>query len=93
MSRRQFWLNPDPTLGPDEGLDLDDGDDFAMRIMESKPHLLRDNPLLKELESVGSKDPEYYSIIHALRTGSSNKSLSAYSEARNMGGNGPKWVL
>ena len=46
-----MWLNPDHTLGPDEGLDLDDGEDFAMRVMESKPHLLKDNPLLRELES------------------------------------------
>ena len=49
LSRRPVWLNPDPTLGPDEGIDLDDGYDFAMIIMESKPHLLRDNPLLKKL--------------------------------------------
>ena len=86
LSRRPVWLNPDHTLGPDEGLDLDDGDDFAMRDMESKPHLLRDNSLLKDVESIGSKDPEYYGIIHALRTGSSNKSLSAESEARKIGG-------
>ena len=59
-------MNPNITLGPDEGLDLDDGDDFAMRIMESKPHLLRDNPFIKEVERIGSKDPEYYKIIHAL---------------------------
>ena len=86
LSRRPVWLNPDNTLGPDEGLDLDDGDDFAMRVMESKPQLLRDNPFLKEVESIGSKDPEYYGIIHALRTGSSNKSLPPESEARKMGG-------
>ena len=86
LSRRPVWLNPDHTLGPDEGLDLDDGDDFAMRIMDSKPHLLRDNPFIKEVESIGSKDPEYYVITHALRRGSSNKSLSVESEARKMGG-------
>ena len=48
-----MWLNLDPTAGPDEGIDLDDDDDFAMRIMVSKHHLLRDNPLLKELENIG----------------------------------------
>ena len=67
-------------------LDLDEGDDFVMRVMESKPQLLRDNPFLKEVEKIGSKDPEYYGIIHALRTGSSNKSLPPDSEARKMGG-------
>ena len=55
LSRRPVWLNPDHTLGPDEGLDSDDADDFAMRVMESKPHLLRDNPLLKEVESIVSR--------------------------------------
>ena len=59
LSRRSVWLNPDNTLGPDEGLDQDDGDDFAMRVMESKPQLLRGNPFLKEVENIGSKDPEY----------------------------------
>ena len=48
--------------------------------------LLKDNPLLKKVESIGSKDPEYYGIINALRPESSNKSLSAESEARKMGG-------
>ena len=52
------------------------GDDFAMRILERKPHLLRDNPFIKEVESMGSKDPEHYGIIHTLRPGFSNKSLS-----------------
>ena len=88
-----MWLNPDPTLGPDEGLDLDDGDDFAMRIMKSNPHLLRDNPLLKELESIGSKDPEYYNIIHALRTRSSNESLSATLRPGEWEEIGIGWVL
>ena len=88
LSRRPVWLAPNDTLGPDNGLDLDEGDDFAMRVMESKPQLLRDNPFLKTVESIGSKDPEYYGIIHALRTGSSNKSLPKESEARRMGG---KW--
>ena len=59
FSRRPVWFTPDNTLGPNHGLDLDEGDDFAMRVMESKPQLLRDNPFLKEVESIGSKDPEY----------------------------------
>ena len=33
----------------------------------SKPHLLRDNPLLRELKNVGHKDQEYSAIIHAIR--------------------------
>ena len=86
LSCRPVWLAPDDTLGPNNGLDLDEGDDFAMRVMESKPQVLRDNPFLKEVESIGSKDPEYYGIIHALRTGSSNKSLPKESEAQRMGG-------
>ena len=57
-----------------------------MRVMKSKPHLLRDNPLLRELESVGNKDPEYSSIVHAIRTGQGNKSLPSDSEAYKMGG-------
>ena len=56
--------------------------------MESKPQLLRNNPYLKLVESIGRKDPEYFGIIHALRTGSSNKSLPKESEACRMGG---KW--
>ena len=81
LSRRPVWLAPDNTLGPDQGLDLDEEDDYVMRVMESKPQLLRNNPYLKEVESIGSKDPEYYGIIHALRTGSSNKSLPKDLEA------------
>ena len=86
LSCRPVWLAPDNSLGPDQGLDLDKEDDFGMRVMKSKPQLLRNNPYLKEVESIGSKDPEYYGIIHALRTGSSNKSLPKESEARRMGG-------
>ena len=56
LSRRPVWLNTDHTLGPDEGLDLEDGEAFAMRVMVSMPHLLRDNPLLRELEENGQKD-------------------------------------
>ena len=86
LSYRPVWLAPDNSLGSDQGLDLDKEDDFAMRVMESKPQLLRNNPYLKEVESIGSKDPEYYGIIHALRTGSSNKSLPKESEAGRRGG-------
>ena len=72
LSRRRVWLAPDNSDGPDKGLDLEGDDEFVMRIMESKPKLLRNNPYLKVVESIGSKDPEYFGIIHALRTGSSN---------------------
>ena len=75
LRRRPVWLNTDHTLGPDEGLDLDDSEAFAMRVMVSMPHLLRDNPLLCDLEEIGHKDHNYSSIIHAIRTGQSNKSL------------------
>ena len=86
LSHRPVWLARDNSLGPNQGLDLDGDDEFTMRIMESKPQLLRNNPFLKDVESIGSKDPEYFGIIHALRTGSSNKSLPKESEAHRMGG-------
>ena len=86
LSRRPVWLNPDHTLGPDEGLDLDDGKAFAMRVMVSMPHLLRDNPLLRELEEVRQKDHNYSSIVHALRTGQGHKSLPPESKGYQMGG-------
>ena len=57
-----------------------------MRVQISKPHLIKDNPLLKDLEEVGMKDEEYCNIVHAIRTGSSNKSLPEKSEGRRMGG-------
>ena len=79
-------MNLDSTTGPDEGIELDEDEDFAMRVMVSKPHLIRDNPLLKDLEDIGRKDPEYFNIIHALRTGSTNKSLPPDYEARRIGG-------
>ena len=41
LSRKLVWLNPDHTLGPDKGLDLEDGDALAMRVIVSMPHLLR----------------------------------------------------
>ena len=81
LSRRPIWLTHDNSDGPDNGLDLEGDDEFAMQIMESKPQLLRNNPYLKLVESIGRKDPEYFGIIHALRTGSSNKSLPKESEA------------
>ena len=85
LSQRPVWLNPDHTVGPDEGLDLEDGEAFTLRVIVSKPHLLRDNPLLQELESVGHKDQEYSAIIHAIRTGQGHKSLPAGSEGYKMG--------
>ena len=33
LSRRPVWLAPDNTLGPDQGLYLNEEDDFAMRIL------------------------------------------------------------
>ena len=39
-------MNLDSSSGPEEGLDLDEGEDYAMRVMTSKPHLIKDNPLL-----------------------------------------------
>ena len=85
LSRRPVWLNTDHTLGPNEGLDLEDGEAFAMRVMVSMPHLLRDNPKLRELEEIGQKDEDYSSIIHAIRTGQSHKSLPPGSEVYRMG--------
>ena len=80
LSRRPVWLNTDHTLEPDDGLDLEDGEAFAMRVIVNMPHLLRDNPLLRDLEEIGQKDKDYLSIIHALRTGQTNKSLPPESE-------------
>ena len=40
LSCRPVWLAPNNPLGPDQGLDLDEDDDFAMRVIESKPQLL-----------------------------------------------------
>ena len=81
-----MWLNTEHTLGPDDGLDLEDGEAFAMRVMVSMPHLLRDNPLLRDLEAIGQKDKDYSSVIHAIRTGQTNKSLHPESEGYRMGG-------
>ena len=86
LSRRPVWLNTDHTLGPNEGLDLEDSEAFMMRVMVSMPHLLRDNPKLRELKEIGQKDQDYSSIIHAIRTGQSHKSLSSGSEGYRMGG-------
>ena len=86
FSRSPVWLNTDHTIGPDEGLDFEDGDAFAMRVMVSMPHLLRDNPLLRQLEEVAQKDKDYSAIIHAIRTGQGHKSLPHDSEGYKMGG-------
>merc|ERR1712240_300379 len=86
LSRRPVWLNTYHTIGPYEGLDLEDKDAFAMRVAVSMPHLLRDNPRLRQLEEIARKDKEYSAIIHAIRTGQSNKSLPPGSEGYKMGG-------
>ena len=54
--------------------------------MVSMPHLLRDNPKLRELEEIGQKDEDYSSIIHTIRTGQSHKSLPLGLEGYRMGG-------
>merc|ERR1712240_95024 len=75
LSRHPVWLSTDYTIGPDEGLNLEDGDAFTMRVMVSMPHLLHDNPLLRQLEEVAQKDRAYSEIIHAIRTRQDHKSL------------------
>ena len=69
-------------------MDLEDEDAFAMRVTVSMPHLLRDNPHLRQLEEIARKDKDYSAIIHAIRTSQSNKSLPVGSEGYKMGG---KW--
>ena len=54
--------------------------------MTSAVHLLKDNPLLKQIEKMGRMDPDYSLILHAIRTGGSNRSLPHDSEARRIGG-------
>ena len=49
LFRHPVWMNLDSTSRSDEGIELDDGDDFANRVMSSKPHLLKNNPLLRNL--------------------------------------------
>ena len=68
-------MNLDSSTGPEEGLDLDEGEDYAMRVMTSKPYLIKDNPLLTKLEDIGRKNKEYNTIINAIRTDASNKLL------------------
>ena len=68
-------MNLDSSTGPEEGFDLDEGENYAMRVMTSKPHLIKDNPLLRELEDIGRKYKGYCTIINAIRTGASNKSI------------------
>ena len=88
LSRRPVLLNTNHTIGLDEGLDLEDGDAFAIRVMVSMPHLLRDNPLLRQLEEVAQKDKDYSAIIHAIRTGQGHKSLPPDSEGYKWAENG-----
>ena len=64
---------------------MEDEDAFAMKVTVSMPHLLRDNPRLRQLEEVAQKDKDYSAIIHAIRTGQSNKSLPIDSEGYKMG--------
>ena len=93
LSRRPVWLNTDHTIGPDEGLDLEDGDTFAMRVRVSMPHLLCNNPCLRQLEEVAQKDKDYSAIIHAIRTGQGHKSLPPGSEGYRMGGEWDKMLI
>ena len=88
LSRRPVGLNSDHTLGPDKGLDLEDGNAFAMRVMVSMPHLLQDNLLLGDPKEVAQNDKDYSAIIHATRTGQGHKSLLSSLEGYRMGG---KW--
>ena len=57
-----------------------------MRVMVSMPHLLHDNPLLRQLEEVAQKDKDYSEIIHAIRTGQGHKLLPQESKGYRMGG-------
>ena len=66
--------------------DTSGGDDYAKSVVTSQSHLIKDYPLLKEMEEMGSKDEEYFKILHAIRTGSSNTTLPSSSEGKKMGG-------
>ena len=55
LSRRPVWINIDSRTGPEEGLDLDEGEDYAMRVMTSKPHLIKDNPSLVNWRTLAEK--------------------------------------
>ena len=46
-------MNLDSNTGPKEGLDLDEEEDYVLRVMTSKPHLIKGILLLKNLEKVG----------------------------------------
>ena len=62
-----------------------------MRIMVSKPHLIKDNPLLKDLEDIGRKDPKYFHIIHAIKTGSPTNPFLLTLKSGGWEGNGGGW--
>ena len=64
-----------------------------MRVMVSMPHVLRDNPLLRQLEEVTQKDKDYSSIINAIRTGQGHKFLPPGSEGYRMGGEWDKMSI
>ena len=61
-------------------------EDQVFLTMTSAMHLLKDNPLLKQIEKMGRSDPDYSLILHTVRTGGSNKSLPHDSEGHCMGG-------
>ena len=54
LSRHPMWINLDSKSGPDERIELDDGDDFVNRVMTSKHSLLKDNSLLRDIEQVSN---------------------------------------
>ena len=66
--------------------DTDKWEEYAIRTLISQPHLLKDDPGWKEMEQIGMNDKEYSELVHVLRTGISNRTLSSDSEERNMGG-------
>ena len=57
-----------------------------MRVMVSMPHLLHDNPILRQLKEVTQKDKDYSAIVHAIRTGQGHKSLPQGSKGYRIGG-------
>ena len=54
LSRTPVWMNLYFSTGPEEGFDLDEGEDYTMRVLTSKPPLIKDNPLLSEWEDIGN---------------------------------------
>ena len=57
-----------PQRGDDDNLDDRSVEsDYAMWIMVSAKHLLKDNPAIKEVEDLGKKDKDYTQILHHIR--------------------------